>query len=51
MMRGVKAYVSKKIYYDAYGIAIEGELTPGSRFYLRLPDDASGALPLERRST
>ena len=43
--------VELRVFCDAYGIAIEGELTPGSRFYLRLPDDASGALPLERRST
>ncbi|MBN4049474.1 hypothetical protein JYT86_00280 [bacterium AH-315-N03] len=35
---------------DAYGIAIEGELTPGSRFYLRFPEDDSRALPLERRA-
>jgi hypothetical protein len=39
-----------RAFCDAYGIAIEGELTPGSRFYLRLPDDDSRALPLERRT-
>jgi hypothetical protein len=40
-----------RAFCDAYGIAIEGELTPGSRFHLRLPDDDSRALPLERRQT
>lgn len=39
-----------RAFCDAYGIAIEGELTPGSRFYLRLPDDDSRALPLKRRT-
>ena len=39
-----------RAFCDAYGIAIEGELTPGSRFHLKLPDDDRRALPLERRA-
>lgn len=40
-----------RAFCDAYGIAIEGELTPGSRFHLRFPDDERRAFPLERRAT